>query len=54
MDLNLPHLSPEDIDRLDCEITLKELSEALEDMNLGKSPGIDGIPPELYSQFWPD
>lgn len=32
---------------------MSELEKALKDMNKGKSPGMDGIPPEFYLAFWP-
>lgn len=30
----------------------EELRVALAELNAGKSPGSDGIPPEFYSKFW--
>lgn len=53
-DLNLPKLSEQQITLLESPITLDELHEALKDMNRGKSPGWDGIPPEMYLAFWDD
>ena len=32
--------------------TVDELSEAVRQLKSGKSPGLDGIPIELYSSFW--
>lgn len=51
-ELNLPKLSREDSAGLDNSITLEELRIAMQSMQRGKSPGIDGIPPEFYSVFW--
>lgn len=50
--LNFPQLTRKQINLLDSPITLNELYEALKLMNHGKSPGLDGIPPELYLTFW--
>ena len=33
-------------------ITLSELLRALQSMKTGKSPGLDGLPPEFYLTFW--
>lgn len=51
-ELNLPKLSREDSAGLDKAITLEELRIAMQSMQRGKSPGIDGIPPEFYIVFW--
>jgi len=39
-----------------CEITVDEskCAEALKYLKNGKTPGIDGLPPEFYKFFWPD
>lgn len=44
-----------DLDKqlLNRELSLEELENALKDMKNGKSPGCDGLPPDLYKQFWP-
>uniref|UniRef100_A0A8C1LC25 Reverse transcriptase domain-containing protein n=1 Tax=Cyprinus carpio TaxID=7962 RepID=A0A8C1LC25_CYPCA len=52
--LDLPRLSDSDSDYLAEPITLQELESAIRSMNKGKSPGLDGIPVELYSTFWSD
>ena len=39
--------------RLDAVITLEELQHALNDMKVGKSPGLDGVPIEFFKAFWP-
>lgn len=50
--INLPKLSEEGVIHLSDEISLGELREAVAGMQKGKSPGMDGIPPELYLVFW--
>ncbi len=52
--LDLPRLSDSDSEYLAEPITLQELESAIRSMNKGKSPGIDGIPIELYTTFWSD
>lgn len=46
--LELPTLSSEDSELLDSPITLVELFNAVKATNKGRTPGIDGIPVELY------
>lgn len=50
--LDWPRLS--DSEYLAEPITLPELESAIRSMNKGKSPGIDGIPIELYITFCSD
>ena len=50
--LKLTKLLPQEAMSLDKPFTLIELEMALRNLNKGKSPGFDGIPPELYVQFW--
>lgn len=50
--LNLPTLSIEDAEHLDLPISLEELQLALKSMKRGRSPGLDGLPVELYSVLW--
>ena len=50
--LDIPSLSQQERELLDAPITLQELKAALDAMNKGKSPGFDGIPPELLSILW--
>lgn len=45
----LPQL---DKDLLNRELSLEELEIALRSLHNGKSPGCDGLPPELYKRFW--
>lgn len=50
--LHLPVLNDSDRACLDKSITLHELHEAARSLQRGKSPGMDGIPPELYLAVW--
>lgn len=50
--LDLPPLPITDSVRLDVPISLEELKAAALDMQRNKSPGFDGIPPEVYVEFW--
>lgn len=52
--LNLPELSDDESKDLDIPITLEELPvhTAVKLTNRGCSPGIDGIPVELYLELW--
>ena len=36
----------------DSTITLEELTQALDGMDSGSPPGIDGLPAEFYVEFW--
>lgn len=55
----VPFLPPKeslisDLDRqlLNRELSVEELENALKEMQNGKSPGCDGLPPEFYKRFW--
>lgn len=50
--VNLPCLTEDVAQQLAAPITLNELKEAVAEMQRGKAPGWDGIPPELYLAFW--
>lgn len=50
--LQLPTLDDSDRASLEKSITLDELHEAARSLQRGKSPGMDGIPPELYLAVW--
>lgn len=50
--LSLPKLDDEDIDGLEKSISMEELESAVRSLNRGKSPGLDGLPPEFYVVFW--
>ena len=43
-----------DAEEMDCdrEISLKELTKSVKSMQVGKSPGCDGLGPEYFSAFW--
>lgn len=45
-------LSELDRQLLNRDLSVEELEIALKDMKSGKSPGCDGLPPELYRRFW--
>ncbi|XP_053533103.1 transposon TX1 uncharacterized 149 kDa protein isoform X1 [Ictalurus punctatus] len=49
---DLPKLSEHVASDLDMELTLAELHEALQGMENGRAPGIDGLPVEFYKAFW--
>ncbi|KAK3557706.1 hypothetical protein QTP70_034952 [Hemibagrus guttatus] len=49
---DLPKLSEQAARELDRELTLAELHKALQGMENGRSPGIDGLPVEFYKAFW--
>jgi len=40
------------VQALEVPLTVSELEGALNKMNKGKVPGIDGLPVELYAKFW--
>lgn len=48
----MPTLSDNEAMELDAPITLDELYKAVKLTNRGRSPGIDGIPAELYLELW--
>lgn len=45
-------LGEEDKELLNRDISIEELELSLKSMKKGKTPGSDGIPPELYLRFW--
>ena len=45
-------LSNDDLMKCEGDITEEECYEALKQMNIGKSPGDDGLPVEFYRTFW--
>lgn len=45
-------LSKEEASILGAPLLLDELKQSLAKMNKGRSPGIDGIHPEIYLKFW--
>lgn len=51
---NLPQLSKEANAELSKALTLEELKRALQSMQCGKAPGVDGLPVNFYKSFWPE
>ncbi|KAK3506380.1 hypothetical protein QTP70_017252, partial [Hemibagrus guttatus] len=49
---DLPKLSEQAARELDRDLTLAELHKALQGMENGRAPGIDGLPVEFYKAFW--
>ena len=50
--LNLTTLSTDEASILGSPLSLDELKQSLAKMNKGRSPGSDGINPEVYLKFW--
>ncbi|KAJ3591409.1 hypothetical protein NHX12_009354 [Muraenolepis orangiensis] len=48
----LPQLSPEEKAALDLELTLEELTGAVNQMASGRAPGVDGLSGEFLKHFW--
>lgn len=46
-----PKLSEETRSNLEKNLSIEELSEALQDISNGKAPGLDGLPMEIYKTF---
>lgn len=51
--IEFPQLKEGDKYMLDAPIQLEEINIALKQMNKSKTPGVDGLTPEFYLQFWP-
>ncbi|KAK3575576.1 hypothetical protein QTP86_030436 [Hemibagrus guttatus] len=49
---NLPKLSEQAARELVGELTLAEFHKALQGMENGRAPGMDGLPVEFYKAFW--
>lgn len=49
----LPHLRQEQRTACDSPLSLAELTKALGATPRSKTPGLDGLPAEFYSTFWP-
>ena len=49
---DLPQVSPEGVGRLDANITLAELTGALDGLSRGNAPGLDGLTVEFFRAFW--
>ena len=50
--MKIKKINENQINFLEQEITVSELSNAIKFMNNGSSPGLDGIPTEFYKVFW--
>ena len=48
----LPQLIPGEKAALDSELTLEELTVAVNQMASGRAPGIDGLSTDFYKRFW--
>ncbi|KAI3375076.1 hypothetical protein L3Q82_021594 [Scortum barcoo] len=48
----LPQLSPEEKAALDCELTLEELTMAVNQMASGRAQRIDGLSQTFFKRFW--
>ena len=46
-------LSPAERDLCDGPLTLEECKAALDGMQKGKTPGLDGLPADFFQRFWP-
>ncbi len=51
-ELELPRISQMDGEYLEAPLSLEELHVSLEGLRGGRSPGLDGLPPELYLEIW--
>ncbi|KAL0151602.1 hypothetical protein M9458_053119, partial [Cirrhinus mrigala] len=49
---NLPKVSEEANFDLSGALTLEELFKALQSMESGRAPGVDGLPVDFYKAFW--
>lgn len=49
---DLSKISEEERDDLDSSLSFGELSQAVQEMSAGKSPGLDGLSAEFYKCFW--
>lgn len=52
-ELTIPQVSEKDQQMLDAPIQLEEIHAALKQLKKNKCPGVDGLTPECYLQFWP-
>ena len=50
---DLPQLDNSLKENCDAQLSYEELTAAVKLISTGKSPGIDGLPGELYQHFWP-
>lgn len=49
---DLPQLSLDEKADMDKGLTLEELTAAVNQMELGRAPGIDGLPVDFFKSFW--
>jgi hypothetical protein len=49
---DLPQLHEDQKEELDNEITIQELTKAVKELPVQKTPGSDGLPSEFYKFFW--
>lgn len=49
--INLPRIDDETHTDLDQEITLVEVQKAMTQLKPGKTPAVDGLPVEFYTQY---
>ncbi len=50
----MPQLYEEANAELGKALTLEELEKALQSMECGKAPGVDGLSVDFYKSFWPE
>ncbi len=50
--LELPQISQMDKESLEAPLSMEELHVSLKSLQKGKSPDLDGLPPELYLEIW--
>lgn len=48
----LPVLDEQTAQTLESDLCFGEVTEAVHQLNIGKAPGIDGLPAEFYKSFW--
>lgn len=48
----LPKLNLEEREALDCELSLEELTTAVNQMTSGQAPGIDSLTTDFFKKFW--
>ena len=51
--LNIPKVPADIREELEQELSIYEISAALKDMSLNKSPGCNGLPADFYKMFYP-
>lgn len=49
---DLPQIDSDSKTDLDTELSLQELTTAVGQLGIGRSPGIDGLASEFYKHFW--